>query len=126
MDEKDDTFMQEERDLLAAKAEEAEGNEMIEGTDGSKTSEKRDLRAESSSSETERNSLETNGTLQDPDNNSSELQENPPEEDVVEEVAEEVPDVIQMKAAAESVMNVLDITMPGTLSDEQKAQVGNS
>lgn len=126
MDEKDDTFMQEERDLLATKAEEAEGNEMIEGTDGSKTSEKRDLRAESSSSETERNSLETNGTLQDPDNNSSELQENPPEEDVVEEVAEEVPDVIQMKAAAESVMNVLDITMPGTLSDEQKAQVGNS
>lgn len=123
MDEKDDTFMQEERDLLATKAEEAEGNEMIEGTDGSKTSEKRDLRAESSSSETERNSLETNGTLQDPDNNSSELQENPPEEDVVEEVAEEVPDVIQMKAAAESVMNVLDITMPGTLSDEQKAQV---
>jgi len=28
-----------------------------------------------------------------------------------------------MRAAAESVMNVLDITMPGTLSDEKKAQV---
>lgn len=36
---------------------------------------------------------------------------------------EEGPETIQMRAAAESIMNVLDITMPGTLADEQKAQV---
>lgn len=39
---------------------------------------------------------------------------------------EEGAEAIQMRAAAQSVMNVLDITMPGTLSDEKKAQVSSS
>lgn len=39
---------------------------------------------------------------------------------------EEGSDAIQMRAAAQSIMNVLDITMPGTLSDEKKAQVSSS
>lgn len=43
----------------------------------------------------------------------------PPEEGEPEEGSE----AFQMRMAAESIMNVLDITMPGTLSDEKKTEV---
>ena len=36
---------------------------------------------------------------------------------------EEGSEAFQMRMAAESIMNVLDVTMPGTLTDEKKAQV---
>lgn len=62
--------------------------------------------------------------LDKPQGEASPPAEEPPGEPEGE--PEEGSDAIQMRAAAQSIMNVLDITMPGTLSDEKKAQVSSS